>query len=52
MAPEAANTPLRVDHTRLQKALSLYSTQEKQKKSQVLLAPAARMKTVEGSTAL
>lgn len=53
LAPETVNTPLNVDQLRLQKALSNYSTQTRQKKPPVLVAqPAKRMKTVEGGKAL
>lgn len=51
LTPEAGNIPLRVDHTRLQKALSIYSTLEKQKKTSVAIAPAAaKLKAAEKGT--
>ncbi len=52
-APEAANTPLKVDQIRLQKALSNYSTQTKHRKAPVLVAqPTKRIKAAEGGKAL
>lgn len=52
LPPEAVNTPLNVDQLRLQKALSNYSTQTRQKKPPVLVAQAAkRMKAAEGGKA-
>lgn len=51
--PEVVNAPLKVDQIRLQKALSNYSAQSKQKKTAVLVSQAAkRMKSAEGGKAL
>ncbi len=50
-APEGPNTPLNVDQLRLQKALSLYTTQTTQRKLPAALAP-KRAKAAEGVTAL
>lgn len=51
--PEAVNAPLKVDQIRLQKALSNYSNQSKQRKTPVLVAqPAKRIKTADGGKAL
>jgi hypothetical protein len=50
LVPEGANTPLEVDQIRLQKALSLYTTQTTQKKAMTIAAK--RTKAAEGGTAL